>query len=281
MENEAASPKSGVSNGVKQTAEDHSLVDTVSMKQPEIVPQGTRLRITGPSGKDNPDKSETEKEAKTALNSKKGRRKRGRKWSSPKKSIKPSDYTTDGKGEPRQPLENGEDPSNSLPRSPQENQFAEADLPLDGAKDDVAHTSPKETAIESMDISSPAKSEDPMKKEGLLKEYEEPSDSEVKKDAGHGKNSGAGAFNEDRTPIKVKISKKGSQNVDNSKTNSVNPSAEKVKASTADKDGSSLKPLKVVDKKGPTKRKKHHEKEMSTPSEKDAEVKFLFPADLT
>ncbi|XP_031373588.1 titin homolog isoform X2 [Punica granatum] len=267
VETEVASPKSEVSNGLKQAAEDEAMADTVSVKQPEVVPQRTRLKITGLFSKDKSGKSDTEKETKILVKSKKTSKKRGRKWSSAKKSTKPVDSTPiDGEKQPGKSLDNGEDPSSNCPRSPRENQSAEADLRSGGGKEaDVAH-SPKETAIDSVDVSSPLKSEEPKKNEEPSKEPKGPIDSEVKENSELGKKSGGGASNEDRTPIKVKISRKGSETTNNAKKNSVKPSSEKVNASIPEEDGSYLKSLKGKNKEGPAKGRKAQQKDMAMSS---------------
>ncbi|KAK4747071.1 hypothetical protein SAY87_026108 [Trapa incisa] len=250
----AASPKPDLGNGLQQRAEDNSKKDQTSIK-PGIVSQRTRLKITGLMSRDTLDNSEAKREAETDLKPKKIGRKRGRKRSALRKSTRSGNASSDGKKQPGQPVENGEDSISNLPSSLPESKSIEADLLADGYAEADVLPSPKETIHTSLDVCSPSENEELKKKEGSNKESEGPNESDAKVNAELGKRS-SGASGENRTPIKVRISRKKTEAIDNAKINRVMPSAEKVNLSMANNEVSSPKSLEVKDKKGTAKRKK-------------------------
>ncbi|PKI53232.1 hypothetical protein CRG98_026364 [Punica granatum] len=291
VDNEATSPKSEVSSGVKQTAEDDPSTDSISAKKHENADQKTEMEITGVSSNDNPVKSDNGKEIKTARKLKKTTRKRGRKQSTVKKSTKPADNThTEDEEEAEQYLDNDKDATSDndkdaksdndkdaksdLPSSPKENQSAEADLPSDGEKEaDVAPSSPKEEENESTDISSPSKSAEPKKKERSQEESEGPSDSEGEAHAEDEKKTEDEATDEEKTPVTGKTSRKVGEATDDMETDSVKKSSQKAQASTIDKDVASTKSLRQ--KKGPVKGKVGRPKDKMNSSKKDAEKEVV------
>ncbi|KAK4775208.1 hypothetical protein SAY86_010143 [Trapa natans] len=256
----SSSSKLDLGNGLQQTAKDNSNEDTAFIK-PGIASQRTRMKITGLIVKREPQRD---------LKPKKNRRKRGKKWTTLKKSTRPSgNASADGKKQPGQHVENGEDSISNLPSSLSENQPFVADLLADDDKADVV-PSPKETITASLDVCSLSENEELKKKYGS-------NESDIKVNAKR-RNKSSGAYGENRTPIKVRISRKKKESVDNAKINGVMPSTEKVNLCIANTDVSSLKLLEVKDKKGASQRKKSLKDTTMSSEKKNVDDKKMVPS---
>ncbi|XP_007011734.2 PREDICTED: protein IWS1 homolog [Theobroma cacao] len=282
------SPKSVVSNGIVQTAEDDSLADSNSLKKQEVDHLADKSKNADISSVAEPDRLEAEKVVNSDSKSEQSTQEKGSK--SDLKSTEPSDSSHVDEKEP----ETLTDHKNEV----KDDAGSHHDDPsVDGAvssenkrETSVQPSSPKAAENESTDVASPTpsgtipdeshskKAAQPKKKESLNKETtpsvddvskkasEGTSDSEAKTNKRSGKKVSTVVSNEDNAPADVDETKTESGTASDSEAKSLKQLSKKVDANS-NADGSSLKQLE--DKKRRARRKLVSEKDGTKTSTKN------------
>ncbi|KAK4600621.1 hypothetical protein RGQ29_010321 [Quercus rubra] len=285
------SPKSLMSNGVAQMAEDDSKIDSNSQKKPEHdhhTDQSVSINTSSDAG---PDSLDSEKATDTEHKPEQSTQTRGKKSNSSMKSTEPSDSSLIDDELENKKLPDHNSQNKDVPGSPVEDPSVEAAGPSENEKEtSIKPSSPKPLEDESGNVAQSPSGSLPdghskkaggrqKKKESLIKDTtpsaddvskkvsEATSDSEVKPNRRSGKKVSSEISIENKTPTVVDASKKGSGSMNDSEEKPLKQSAKKVDGSSKIGAGSSSK--QPQDKKRRARGKGFSEKDATKSSAKD------------
>lgn len=291
------SPKSLMSNGVAQMAEDDSKIDSNSQKRPEHDHHTDQSISINTSSNAGPDSLDSEKAMDTEHKPEQSAQTRGKKSNSSMKSTEPSDSSLIDDELENKKLPDHNSQNKDVPGSPVEDPSVEAAWPSENEKEtSIKPSSPKPLEDESGNVATQSPSGSlpdghskkaggrQKKKETSMKDAtpladdvskkvsEATSDSEVKPNRRSGKKVSSEISIENKTPSVVDASKKGSGSMNDSEEKPLKQPAKKVDGSSKIGAGSSSK--QPQDKKRRARGKGFSEKDATKSSAKD-DVKVL------
>ncbi|XVE97346.1 hypothetical protein REPUB_Repub03eG0011800 [Reevesia pubescens] len=259
------SPKSVVSNGILQTAEDDSLADSNSVKKQEDDHLADKSQNNHTSTVAEPARLEAEKVVNSDSKSEQSTQEKGRK--SDPKSTEPSDSSHVDEKEVETLIDQKSDSKHDTGSS-HEDALVDGAVSLENKREtDVQPSSPKATEDESTDVAPPTPSGTipdeshskraarPKRKESVSKEMtpsvddvskkasELTSDSEAKTNKRSGKKVATVVSNEDKALAYVDETKKESGTASDSEAKSLKQSSKKVESSSNNVDESSSRQL--------------------------------------
>ncbi|XP_043807720.1 titin homolog isoform X3 [Manihot esculenta] len=297
-------PKSIVSNGVAQTGEEDTLVDSCCLKKQDDGNHADQSKSIDMSSNAKTDILDTEKAVTEQSKPAHPTKKRGRKLSSSTKLTEPSESTRIDAEKGAEKLLDDEAHSKDVPVSPRKEPFAEAAVSSENKKEAGSSrpSFPKAVEGKCMTAASPSgsgslldeslskKAARSKKKEILIKESE-PSVDDVPKKVLEGEGASdleakpkkrsarkvhARVSCEEKTPIATDASNRGSGTTSESETKQLKQSSKKVDSSSKNGDESSLNHSQ--DKKHRNRGKSTSEKNVTKSSTKDDDMeKFSSP----